>query len=115
MNIKLTIVLFASIISLNTLASNKGLKGNGEMETLSVSGTVVDEETGELLVGVAVVIEETNQKVYTDFEGNFTFNNVKKGTYNVKAELISYEQLEVKNIKVSKENEDLTFKLGHEN
>jgi len=31
------------------------------------------------------------QKVYTDFDGNFTFNNISKGKYEVKISMISYQ------------------------
>ncbi len=114
MNYKLLVLLFVSIFSINTFASEKETKADAKSTTVSVSGTVMDETTGELLTGVTVALEGTNQKTYTDFEGNFSFENVKEGTYNVKVELVSYKEVELKNVAVSNQNQDLTVKLGQD-
>ena len=67
----------------------------------SISGKVVDIKTGESLVGVAVAIDGTDQKAYTDLDGNFTINNVDPGQYNLVLSLISYKSSLVENLKVS--------------
>ncbi len=41
-------------------------------QDLKVSGTVVDSETGETLIGVSVIEKGTTNGVVTDFDGNFT-------------------------------------------
>lgn len=72
--------------------------GNDETEetpapaTISVTGNVVDMVTGEALTGVEIIVEETDLKVYTDFDGNFTISNVKPGEYNIVASFISYKK-----------------------
>ncbi len=63
--------------------------------TVTVSGTVSDSQTGETLVGVQVELEGTTQKTYTDFDGNFAFENVAPGEYNISASYISYEQKKI--------------------
>jgi len=63
--------------------------------TVSVVGTVSDAQTGETLVGVEVKLEGTSQKVYTDFDGNFAFENVAPGEYTIAASYISYEKKEL--------------------
>jgi len=60
--------------------------------TVSVNGQVVDKETGEVLTGAYVQIEGTDLFTYTDFEGSFTFNNLKPGNYTALVSFISYEK-----------------------
>jgi len=66
------------------------------------------------LVGVEVKIEGTDMKTYTDFDGNFSFNNLKPGEYKVVTSYISYQKkTDVVNIS-SKEN-NLKVKLEASN
>ena len=46
--------------------------------TETMTGVVVD-ETGEPLIGASVVVKGTTNGVITDFDGNFSLDNVKKG------------------------------------
>lgn len=45
----------------------------------TVKGVVKEKTTGEGLPGVTVVVKGTNNGTSTDFDGNFTLNNVKTG------------------------------------
>jgi hypothetical protein len=65
--------------------------------TVQINGNVSDAETGESLVGVKIQLEGTEKKVYTDFDGNYFFEDVAPGEYNVTASYISYEQNKVEN------------------
>ncbi len=76
----------------------------------SISGKVLDIKTGESLAGVAISIEGTNLKVYTDLDGSFTVDGIAPGNYNLVLSLISYKSSLVENIKLnpsSKENIDI--------
>jgi len=66
---------------------------------------VTDKSSSEALVGVEVQIEGTNQKVYTDFDGKFTFCNLKPGEYKLVASYISYEKNVVEHIDAEKSNQ----------
>ncbi len=55
----------------------------------SVSGKVIDKDTKEGLAGVAV--EANGEKVYTDFDGNFTISNLCGNNCEVSVSMISYE------------------------
>jgi len=57
----------------------------------NISGSVIDKITGESLAGVKVVLQENNEIVYTDFDGNFEFKEILKGKYTIKTDLISYK------------------------
>ncbi len=63
--------------------------------TVTLFGTVTDANTGESLVGVQVQLEGTNKKAYTDFDGNFSFEDLRPGEYNISANYISYEAKKV--------------------
>nr|WP_321450097.1 carboxypeptidase-like regulatory domain-containing protein [uncultured Carboxylicivirga sp.] len=92
---KTQIILLVGLlmIGLNSYADNKNNKRDAEASAnaiTSISGTITDEVTGESLAGVKVILEGTEQVAYTDFDGIFTFDNIKKGTYTLKSDYISY-------------------------
>ena len=43
-------------------------------QTLKVTGTVVDEDNGEPLIGVSVLEKGTTNGIITDLDGNFSLN-----------------------------------------
>jgi hypothetical protein len=78
----------------------------------NITGKVVDNKTGESLVGVAVSVEGTDIKAYTDLDGNFTINSIDPGNYNLVLSLISYKNSLVENLKLSpSEKEVIDIKL----
>ncbi|MCU4165326.1 beta-sandwich domain-containing protein [Carboxylicivirga caseinilyticus] len=92
---KTQIILLVGLlfIGVNSFANNKDNKKDADASTsaiTSLSGIITDEATGENLAGVKVILEGTDQVAYTDFDGIFTFDNVKKGTYTLKSDYISY-------------------------
>ena len=79
--------------------------------TGKISGSVLDSETGEVLIGANVIIEgfwKNNQVVgmpvlrgaATDEEGFYFIINLQPGTYAVKAQMIGYETKRITNVKV---------------
>ncbi|RKE03054.1 carboxypeptidase-like regulatory domain-containing protein [Marinifilum flexuosum] len=74
------------------------------IEITSLSGIVLDNETGEALVGVAIRFEGSKETVYTDFDGNFKIDNVVPGKYNVLSSYISYTDNKMKEVNVSGKN-----------
>lgn len=66
-----------------------------------ITGTVVDAETGETLIGVNVVIEGTIQGTATDIDGNYTIRKVAAGTYNIVISYLSYATQTVTGVEVS--------------
>ena len=82
--------------------------------TVALSGTVLDSNSGELLVGVEVKIEGTNTKTYTDFDGNFSFDNMKPGEYKLVANYISYKKC-TETLKVDGKENQVKIKLENSN
>jgi outer membrane receptor protein involved in Fe transport len=66
-----------------------------------ISGTIIDEESGEPLPGVAVSIVGTRMGALTDANGEYFILNVPVGTYTVRASIIGYAPVEVVNVAVS--------------
>lgn len=92
---KIIFSLLALVITIAVTAKENEAKTATTTDNAAVqvlTGTISDANSGESLVGVEVKIEGTDLKTYTDFDGNFTFSNVKPGEYKVVANYISYKQ-----------------------
>lgn len=99
-------ILILSILTVNVIAVNEDVKKESASATPSVAvssvkGKVVDKSTGEALAGVLVKVNE-NTIVYTDFDGNFTFN-IAQPKAKICVSLISYATTEVELEKNSNE------------
>ena len=94
-------VLLSIVFSLSILYSIGEEKENktslpGKEQLIMVEGSVSDENTGEKLTGVEVKLEGTTKKAYTDFDGNFVFDEVIPGEYSISTSYISYEKQKTK-------------------
>ena len=58
-----------------------------------IQGQILDQASGEALLGVNIILEGTYYGAATDFEGNYTIEGITPGTYNVKATLIGFKQM----------------------
>ncbi|WP_321288206.1 carboxypeptidase-like regulatory domain-containing protein [uncultured Sunxiuqinia sp.] len=105
-------VLFTVLISFS-FAAEKQTKEESKTEvtTLSLSGQVMDKVSHEALVGVKVCLEGTDKVAYTDFDGNYQFNGVAAGQYNLTASYISYEESKMENIQLSLKKSELNISL----
>lgn len=112
-------ILFLLLFVFGTLVVNakndEGKANNSDNSaTLVLSGSVADEISGESLVGVEVKIEGTDLKTYTDFDGNFVFENVKPGEYKIVTNYISYKKTS-ELLNVSTRENDVKIKLQSSN
>jgi hypothetical protein len=111
---KKLIIGFLSIMLTVAVTANekegKTAVNSDNTATVALSGTVLDSNSGELLVGVEVQIEGTETKTYTDFDGNFTFDNMKPGEYKLVANYISYKKC-TETLKVDGKENQVKIKL----
>lgn len=112
-------VLIAALLILSVVAVNAKEKEVKHSDTKAeattiFSGTIADDKSGESLVGVEVKLEGTDLKTYTDFDGNFTFKNVKPGAYKLTSSYISYEK-KTKSFNVSPNTKKINIKLHSSN
>lgn len=84
------IIIIAVLMPLNLLAQ------------FSISGNVIDKENHEVLIGAHVSLKELNLITVTDNNGNFKFENIKKGTYTLKATYLGFKTYST-DVKVTKD------------
>jgi hypothetical protein len=70
-------------------------------ESGSIRGVVVDQSTGEGLIGANVIIGGTTVGAATDIEGKYTIPNAPAGTHTLKASMIGYNAVVVEGVKVN--------------
>ncbi len=61
----------------------------GQMVAQSISGNVKD-QSGVPLPGVNVILDGTSKGSVTDFDGNYTIDNVENGTYTLTSSFLGY-------------------------
>jgi len=113
---KITILfmLVLTVFAVNAKENDNKTSDTESAATLVLTGTVADENSGESLVGVEVKIEGTDLKTYTDFDGNFSFKNVKPGEYKLITNYISYQK-KTEVLNVSAQENKLKIKLQSSN
>ena len=70
------------------------ISGRVAGQSYTVSGYVTDKDTRETLIGVTVIIKETNQGVASDNNGFFQIMNLKNGNYTFIFSYVGYVKLE---------------------
>lgn len=97
--------IFVLSISFANASNEESTNAESAVMTTSISGTVLDNITGEALAGVKVTIEGTEKSVYTDFEGNFEIEGIRPGNVELSASYISYKRkVETLSVDLSKSN-----------
>lgn len=115
---KTIVIIFTLVIALTSFAEKEGTTKTAKTPeaspvetTTSISGKVLDVISGETLTGVEISVEGTDLKTYTDFDGNYTFENIVPGKYNIIASYISYSKSLVENIAIEKGNKEVEIKM----
>ena len=65
-----------------------------------ISGTIVDRETNQPLIGANVLVVGTSLGAATDVNGNYNIFNIPVGTYSLKASYLGYQDVIIENISV---------------
>lgn len=84
------------MIGLNFSYAGNENESENAAPTSSLTGTIVDKISGETLAGVSVKLEGRDQIVFTDFDGNFSFENLTAGDYELEVSMISYQKSDLK-------------------
>jgi TonB-dependent receptor len=69
-------------------------------QTGKISGKVVDQKTGETLIGVAVMIDGTTRGMQTDLDGLYILEGLAEGNYALNFSYIGYATKKIENIAV---------------
>ncbi len=89
---KITIFIIISFVFILS-----GLQGYSQKGFLR--GKIIDEKTGEELIGATVVVTGTTKGTITDFDGNYSIE-LDEGTYNFTCSYISYQTQNYQAIKI---------------
>ena len=68
--------------------------------TGKISGRIVDEESGEPLIGANIILQGTSNGAATDIDGYYHILNISPGYYDLKINMIGYAEKSVTNIRV---------------
>ncbi|MCB0805735.1 MAG: TonB-dependent receptor [Bacteroidales bacterium] len=64
-------------------------------------GKVIDNSTGEELIGAAILIEGTLKGASTDLDGNYSIEGVDQGTYRIRCTYISYDDKYIEEVEIT--------------
>ncbi len=81
--------------------------------TGKIRGTVVDEATGEPIIGANVVLEGTSRGAATDLDGFFVILAIPPGKYSVKASAVGFSGVTISDVEINTDRTtELEFKLA---
>src|SRR5690625_2327145 len=72
-------------------------------QTGSITGSIIDDETGETLIGANVSIDGTTVGTTSDFEGRYELRGLAPGRYDIRFSFIGYDALVVSGVSVTAE------------
>lgn len=99
----------------NQITANIPITANNPVQTTAITGTVIDNNSGETLAGVLVTVEGTEMQAYTDLDGQFSIEGMTPGKYNLILSLISYKKSLVEDLEVkSGKEESVEIKLNND-
>ena len=109
---KVIFALLVAFASTSAFAEKTETKtdSKAEVAVLSLSGNIIDEVSGEALVGVEVKVDGSDQKTYTDFDGHFVIDNLKSGECKLVASYTSYNKSE-KTFQMNSKNNQVKIEL----
>jgi len=86
---KFILTLLITITASVTIAQEKGI----------IRGRVIEDATGEPMIGVTCLIKGTTTGAVTDFEGNFDIN-INEGVYDLQVSFVSFETVTITGVEV---------------
>ncbi|MFI5237281.1 MAG: carboxypeptidase-like regulatory domain-containing protein, partial [Ignavibacteriales bacterium] len=92
-------VLLLLIVILTTTSNSIYSQTTG-----TISGKVIDQSTGEDIIGANILIDETTFGAATDLDGKYSIKNIPSGNYSLTISYISYSKKRIENVTV-KQNE----------
>ena len=77
-----------------------GLANMAMAQEGSLSGKIVDQETGEELIGATAFIPSTGQGSVTDIYGNYQIKGIAPGSYTLEISYVSYQKQIIQNVQI---------------
>ncbi|MBO9635035.1 MAG: outer membrane beta-barrel protein [Chitinophagaceae bacterium] len=76
----------------------------------SISGTIISEETGELITGALIRIEGTKYQAVSGLDGSFTIKDIPAGEYDLVVSMVGFHTSS-KKIKLDQQRQSVDFEL----
>ncbi len=96
-------------------SANDPITATNPAQAAAITGTVIDNNSGETLAGVLVTVEGTELQAYTDLDGQFSIEGITPGKYNLILSLISYKKSLVEDLEVKPgKEESVEIKLNND-
>ncbi len=109
--VRFRVMTFLAIVLAGVLAVSGAYAGT----VGKIAGTVIDNETGEGIPGVAIRIEGTAMGAIAGFDGSYVILNVPPGTYTLAAQTIGYHMMTVQEVRIQSDiTTEINFKLSSE-
>ncbi|HNX06862.1 MAG TPA: carboxypeptidase-like regulatory domain-containing protein [Bacteroidales bacterium] len=99
--VSILLVSLVTMFSSAAYCSHDNNSSDNGTQKASITGKVADKKTGESLAGVLLSIKDSGLNIYTDLDGNFTFENIEPGTYIIEVKYISYSLNETQKVTCS--------------
>ena len=93
-------VVLAALVAALALLAGTAMEVRGQASMGRISGTVVDAETGDPLIGATVVVVGLELGAMADLEGAYLVRNVPAGLHTVQVSMIGYAAKRVTGIQV---------------
>ena len=106
MLIKGWILLLLIISTLNVTASVNEPDKDDVSSRVNLKGKVVDHSTREVLSGVAITLDGINKTVYSDFDGNFVFDRLVPGKYDITISYPAYKDKKIIKMPIGVQSRD---------
>ena len=87
--------LLALLFSLTGINSTVLAQDDGD-----ISGVITDDESGETLPGVNVIIKGTSLGAATNIDGEYTIENIRPGEYSIQVSYVGYQRTLLTGIEV---------------
>jgi len=99
------------VVFILMILSNPGDEKSTSGQNFNLSGTIVEEVTGDGLSGATVRITGLDKEIFTDLDGRFNVSDLKPGKYNIKISYLSYTTRELTGIQLDSRHNTLLVGL----
>ena len=82
------------------MGSGGNIPSESDPVNVTLQGTVLESGTSEPIPGASVYIEDLNLKVFTDFDGNFSLDNLQPGKYTLRVSFPSFTEKTLKSVEI---------------
>ena len=93
------------------ILSNPGDNKTFAEKDFNLSGTVIEEASGDVLAGASIKITGLDKEIYSDLDGKFNVNGLKPGKYSIEISYLSYSTTELTGIQLDSEHNKLLVRL----